>query len=42
MGKLQRKKLTRFITNSHEVNRLLNKRCDGKCPRHVHLMEGRT
>ena len=36
------KKPTRFMTNSLEVYKMLSKKCDGRCPRHVQLMEGRA
>ena len=42
LGVAPAKKPTRFMTNSPEVHKLLDKRCDGSCPRHVHLMEGRA
>ena len=41
-GTAPAKKPTRFMTNSLEVYKVLNKKCDGKCPRHVQLMEGRA
>ena len=36
------KKPTRFMTNSLEVYKLLDRKCDGSCARHVHLMEPRA
>ena len=42
LGVAPAKKPTNFMTNSPEVHKLLNKKCDGSCPRHVLLMEGRA
>ena len=39
-GEAPAKKPTKFMTNSLEVYKLLNHKCDGSCPRHVHRMGG--
>ena len=40
VGEAPAKKPTKFMTNSIEVYKVLNVKCDGKCERHEHLMEG--
>ena len=42
IGEAPAKKPTKFMTNSLELYKILNRKCDGSCPRHVHLMEGRA
>ena len=39
-GEAPAKKPTRFMTNSMETFKLLDRKCDGSCKRHVQLMEG--
>ena len=41
-GEAPAKKPTRFMTNSLEVFKILDKKCVGSCARHVHLMDGRA
>ena len=41
-GEAPATKPTRFMGNSLEVYKILNQNCDGSCPRHVHLIEGRA